>query len=30
MKDKRYFDPRHKDLSYVKRVDDAFARLYRD
>lgn len=30
MKDKRYYDPRHKDVSYIKRVDDAFARLYRE
>jgi hypothetical protein len=30
MKDKRYYDPRHKDNSYIQRVDDAFARLYRD
>jgi len=30
MKDKRYYDPRHKDESYIRRVDDAFARLYRD
>ena len=27
MKDKRYFDPRHRDSSYVKQVDDAWARL---
>tara|TARA_B100001115_G_scaffold184448_1_gene186972 strand:+ start:2468 stop:3271 length:804 start_codon:yes stop_codon:yes gene_type:complete len=29
MKDKRYFDPKERDESYVKKVDDAFARLYR-
>ena len=29
MKDKRYFDPRHRDESYVKKVDEAFQRLYR-
>tara|TARA_B100000945_G_scaffold320773_1_gene332054 strand:- start:1000 stop:1779 length:780 start_codon:yes stop_codon:yes gene_type:complete len=29
MKDPRYFDPRERDESFVKRVDDAFARLYR-
>jgi len=30
MNDKRYFDPRYKEPAYVKRVDDAFARLYRE
>lgn len=29
MKDKRYFDPKERDESYVRKVDDAFARLYR-
>ena len=29
MKDKRYFDPRHRDDSFVKKVDEAFQRLYR-
>jgi hypothetical protein len=29
MKDPRYFDPKERDESYVKRVDDAFQRLYR-
>jgi len=29
MKDPRYFDPKERDESYVRRVDDAFARLYR-
>ena len=29
MKDKRYFDPKERDESYVIKVDDAFARLYR-
>ena len=29
MKDPRYFDPRERDETFVKRVDDAFARLYR-
>ena len=29
MKDPRYFDPKERDESFVKRVDDAFARLYR-
>ncbi len=29
MKDKRYYDPKDRDPSYVKKVDDAFARLYR-
>lgn len=29
MKDPRYFDPRERDESFVKKVDDAFARLYR-
>ena len=27
MKDPKYFDPRHRDASYVKRVDDMWARL---
>ena len=27
MRDKRYFDPRHRDPAYVKQVDDAWARL---
>ena len=27
MNDKRYYDSRHRDLSYVKKVDDAFQRL---
>ena len=30
MKDKRYFDPKERDESYVRKVDDAFARLYRE
>lgn len=29
MKDPRYFDSRHRDESYVRKVDDAFQRLYR-
>ena len=29
MKDKRYFDPKERDQAYVKKVDDAFNRLYR-
>ena len=29
MKDPRYFDPKERDESFVKRVDDAFQRLYR-
>ena len=29
MKDPRYYDPKERDESFVKRVDDAFARLYR-
>ncbi len=29
MKDPRYFDPKERDESYVKKVDDAFQRLYR-
>ena len=29
MNDKRYFDPRHRDSSYVKSVDEAWARLNR-
>jgi hypothetical protein len=29
MKDKRYFDPRHRDDGFVKKVDEAFQRLYR-
>ena len=29
MKDKRYFDPKERDASYVRKVDDAFASLYR-
>lgn len=29
MKDPRYYDSRHRDDSYVKKVDDAFNRLYR-
>ena len=29
MKDKRYFDPKERDQSFVKKVDEAFARLYR-
>ena len=28
MKDPRYFDSRHRDESYVRKVDDAFNRLY--
>jgi len=27
MRDKRYFDPRHRDPAYVRQVDDAWARL---
>ena len=29
MKDPRYYDSRPRDDSYVKKVDDAFNRLYR-
>ena len=29
MKDPRYFDPKERDESFVRKVDDAFARLYR-
>ena len=29
MKDPRYYDPKEREESFVKRVDDAFARLYR-
>ena len=29
MKDKRYFDPIEREQAYVKKVDDAFNRLYR-
>jgi len=29
MKDKRYFDPKERDQSFVRKVDEAFARLYR-
>ena len=29
MKDKRYFDPKERDLSFVRKVDEAFSRLYR-
>ncbi len=29
MNDKRYFDQRHRDASYVKKVDEAWARLNR-
>ena len=29
MKDKRYFDPKERDESFVRQVDDAFQRLYR-
>ena len=29
MKDRRYFDPKERDESYVRKVDDAFNRLYR-
>ena len=29
MKDKRYYDPKDRDMNYVKKVDEAFARLYR-
>ena len=29
MKDKRYLDPRHRDDGFVKKVDEAFQRLYR-
>ena len=29
MKDPRYFDQKERDPAYVKRVDDAFNRLYR-
>jgi hypothetical protein len=27
MKDKRYFDPRHRDSGYIKKVDEAWSRL---
>ena len=27
MKDPKYFDPRHRDASFVKRVNDMWARL---
>ena len=29
MKDKRYYDPRERDASFVRKVDEAFSRLYR-
>jgi hypothetical protein len=29
MTDKRYYDQRHRDTSYVKQVDEAWARLNR-
>ena len=29
MKDPRYFDPKERDESFVRQVDDAFQRLYR-
>lgn len=29
MKDKRYYDPKERDASFVRKVDDAFSRLYR-
>ena len=29
MKYKRYYDPKDRDMNYVKKVDEAFARLYR-
>ena len=29
MKDPRYYDPKERDESYVKKVEDAFQRLYR-
>ena len=29
MKDRRYFDPKERDESYVRKVDEAFSRLYR-
>ncbi len=30
MKDKRYFDSRERDPSFVRKVDEAFSRLYRE
>jgi hypothetical protein len=30
MKDRRYFDSRERDSSFVKKVDEAFSRLYRE
>tara|TARA_R110000803_G_scaffold3086_2_gene10555 strand:- start:12764 stop:13519 length:756 start_codon:yes stop_codon:yes gene_type:complete len=29
MKDKRYYDSRERDMAFVRKVDDAFSRLYR-
>ena len=29
MKDKRYYDPKDRDPAFVRKVDEAFARLYR-
>ena len=29
MKDKRYYDPKERDASFVRKVDEAFGRLYR-
>lgn len=29
MKDKRYYDSKDRDMNFVKKVDEAFARLYR-
>lgn len=29
MKDKRYYDPKERDAAFVRKVDDAFSRLYR-
>ena len=30
MKDRRYFDSRERDPSFVRKVDEAFSRLYRE
>ena len=29
MKDKRYYDPKDRDPAFVRKVDEAFGRLYR-